>query len=196
MSEMYLGQIMYAGFSFAPRGYASCLGQMMGISQQTALFSLLGTTFGGNGQSTFQLPHAGGRALLGQGQSPGVAHNYQMGEVSGSENTTLTTNQMPMHVHGVSAPISIQALSGVAALDEVDSPQAGASLGTIIDSGGTGSPVMYVPAGTTGTPVNLAGGNFAANTTVAGGSQPLSIMQPYLAVNALIVIEGLFPSRN
>lgn len=197
MSEMYLGQIMFAGFGFAPVGYATCLGQILSISQNTALFSLLGTTYGGNGQNTFALPHAGGRVFVGQGQAPGISHNYSMGEIGGTESTTLTSAQMPMHVHSVNSQVTLQAMGGIAAQNELDTPEAGAYLGTVYDTGGTGSPVIYVPAGATGgTAVDLAGCAINANTSVAGGSQPISIVQPYIAVNALIVTQGAFPSRN
>lgn len=196
MSDMYLGLIVFAGFSFTARGFATCQGQQIAITQNTALFSLLGTTYGGNGQTTFALPNAGGRTLLGQGRAPGVANQYVMGEVAGSETVTLNSSQMPMHAHTVTANVPMQAISGVGAASQTDTPEDGARLGTIIDSGGTGSPVLYVPAGTAGTAVNLAGGQLNTSTTVAGGSQPFSILQPFLVVNALIVVEGIFPSRN
>ncbi|WP_404338087.1 phage tail protein [Sphingomonas sp. MMS12-HWE2-04] len=197
MADMYMGQIWFAGFPFAAKNNATCQGQIIAISQNSALFSLLGTTFGGNGQNTFQLPNAGGRTLLGQGQAPGVGHNYQMGEIAGTENVTLTTAQMPMHVHAVSSPVTVEAMGGIGAAQESDAPAAGSYLGTAYDSNGSAAPVFYVPAGTTGgTAVNLAGCSVNANTTVAGGSQAFSVMQPYLVINALICTQGVFPSRN
>lgn len=195
--DMYLGQIWFAGFQFAARNCASCQGQLIAITQNTALFSLLGTMYGGNGQTTFQLPNAGGRTMLGQGQAPGVSHNYLMGEVAGTESVTLNSAQMPMHVHGVNGAVQMQAMSGVTAANEIEAPEAGAFLGTAYDGNGSAAPVLYVPAGTTGaTPVNLGGCSFSANTTVAGGSQPFSVMQPYLVINAMIVTAGIYPSRN
>lgn len=197
MTEMYMGQIIFAAFQFAPPNYANCLGQIVSISQNSALFSLLGTTYGGDGSTTFQLPHAGGRALLGQGQSPGVGHNYQMGEIAGSESATLNSSQMPMHVHGVTGAVQLQAIANAGADNSLSEPGNNTQFGTIYDTGGSGgTPAIYVPAGTSGTPVNLGGASFAGNTTVAGGNQPFSMMQPYLVVNALIVTQGIYPSRQ
>lgn len=193
--ECYIGMVMYFGGNFAPRYFAMCQGQQMAIQQNQALFSILGTTFGGNGVSTFALPNLGGRAALGTGQAPGVGHNYQIGETAGSENVTLTTAQMPAHVHSVQLSTTLQACSGVGAGDESAVPQAGMCLGSVLDGDGKSSPVLYAPVGS-GTPVNLAGGTVSGNTGIAGGSQPFSIMQPYLAITALICTQGIFPSRN
>src|SRR3712207_3315813 len=102
MSEPFIGEIRMVGFNFAPRGWATCDGQLLSIAQNTALFSLLGTTYGGNGQTTFALPDLRGRAALHQGQGPGLT-NRVIGEASGTETVTLTTNQMPSHSHGVNA---------------------------------------------------------------------------------------------
>lgn len=194
--DCYLGFVMYFGGNFAPRNFSTCQGQTIAISQSSALFSVLGTSFGGNGTTTFMLPHLGGRVPVGTGQAPGLSHNYQVGEVAGVEQLTLNTGQMPMHVHAFSSPFALQALSGVAAGDESDTPTAGAFLGTVADtSGGTASPVLYAPAGS-GTPVNLAGGTITGTTGVAGGSSPVPIMQPYLGLTAVICTQGIFPSRN
>src|SRR5215218_1895643 len=98
MSEPYLGQIYLVPYNFAPRGWAFCQGQILSIAQNTALFSLIGTTFGGNGQTTFGLPDLRGRVPLGAGQGPGLS-SVQLGEVSGQETVTLTQSQMPAHGH-------------------------------------------------------------------------------------------------
>lgn len=193
--EAYMGMVMYFGGNFAPVNFQQCLGQTLAISQQSALFAILGTTFGGNGMQTFQLPHLGGRAALGTGQAPGVGHNYQIGEIAGTEQTTLNVNQMPMHVHSVAIPFNIQACSGVAASDESAVPIAGACFGSVLDGDGKSSPVIYAPVGS-GTAVNLAGGTVTGSTGAAGGNLPFSIMQPYLGLTALICTQGLFPSRN
>src|SRR5215831_8639728 len=105
MSEPFLGMIILVGFTFPPRGWAFCQGQLLPISQNTALFSLLGTTYGGNGQTTFALPDLRGRVPVGFGQGPGLS-NYTQGQVGGVENVTLAINQMPIHTHALG---SIQA---------------------------------------------------------------------------------------
>jgi microcystin-dependent protein len=193
--EAYMGVVMYFGGNFAPKNFQLCMGQTIAISQSSALFAILGTTFGGNGVQTFLLPHLGGRAALGTGQAPGVGHNYQIGEVSGTENMTLNANQMPQHVHAVAIPYTLQACSGVGVGDESADPIAGGCLGTLQDADGKSSPVIYAPAGS-GTAVNLAGGTVTGSTGPAGGNLPFSIMQPYLGLAAIICTQGLFPSRN
>src|SRR6478672_10112699 len=98
MSEPFLAEIIMFAGNFAPRGWAFCQGQILSIAQNTALFSLLGTTYGGNGQTTFALPDLRGRVPVGTGQGPGLS-NYDLGQVSGSESVTLTVSQMPAHNH-------------------------------------------------------------------------------------------------
>lgn len=203
--EPYMGQIMQVGFSFAPRGWSTCSGQIMSIAQNSALFSLLGTTFGGNGQSTFGLPDARGRVFVGQGQGPGLPP-YSLGEIAGTPSTTLLIPNMPAHNHAaVFTPTgavtgAMQAMSGVGYPQEVAAPTEGAFLGTVAENDTL--PRLYVPAGTTGTAVNLAGmtitSTLGGSVTVGinGGSQPFSIMQPYLAITTVIAVEGIFPSRN
>src|SRR5947209_8060302 len=100
MSQPFLGMIILFCGNFAPRGYALCNGQLLAIAQNTALFSLLGTYFGGNGQTTFALPDLRGRVPVGTGQGPGLS-NHDLGQLSGSEHVTLTTDQMPSHTHVV-----------------------------------------------------------------------------------------------
>src|SRR5687767_9318635 len=96
--EPFLGQIQAFGFNFAPRGWAQCQGQLLAINTNTALFSLLGTTYGGNGQTTFALPDFRGRTMVGQGQGPGLSA-YTIGQVGGTESVTLTSNNLPAHTH-------------------------------------------------------------------------------------------------
>lgn len=203
--EPFMGQIMQVGFSYAPRGFMTCAGQLVGISQNSALFSLLGTTYGGNGQNTFGLPDARGRTFIGQGQGPGLPA-YSLGEIAGTPSTTLLIPNMPAHNHAaVFTPTGgvtggMQAISGPGYGQTSGTPTEGASLGALADT--DTFPHIYVPAGTTGTAVNLAG--LAINSTLGGsvtvgingGSQPFSIMQPYLAINTIIAVEGIFPSRN
>jgi microcystin-dependent protein len=169
MSEPFIGQIMLVPYNFAPRGWAFCNGQILPIAQNTALFSLLGTTFGGNGQTTFALPDLRGRAALSSGQGPGLS-NYDLGQVGGTESTTLTINQMPMHNHTCNA--SDNEVSG-----------GGSPTNNLVAKGG-----FFDPTANTVMAPNMV------NTT--GGSQPFSILSPYLTLNYCIALEGIFPSRN
>lgn len=193
-AEPYIGSIQIFGFNFAPRGYAACNGQILGIAQNTALFALLGTTYGGNGQTTFQLPDLRSRVPIHMGQGPGLS-NYVIGEVAGTESVTITTPQMPMHTHGFSTTGS--GLNAVKIKATAQTPLAGSLLARANDGSTTASqPLVYVPAGTAGETVALGGLTVAGTIAPAGGSQPVPIMQPYLALNFCIALTGIFPSRN
>lgn len=180
--EVFLGTVLPFGFNFAPRGWAACNGAVISIAQNTALFSLLGTTYGGNGQTTFALPNLQGRTILGQGRST-TGSTYDMGQLSGTENVTLTTAQMPMHTHAASAPIAVPVYS---------------------EGGNTSNPSGAHFAANSGanqfssnpTDSNLAPFNANVTVGIAGGSQPFSVMNPYLVMNYCIATEGIFPSRN
>lgn len=211
MSEPFLGQIMQVGFNFAPRGWASCNGQILGISQNNALFALLGTTFGGNGTTTFALPNCAGRSMLGLGQSSASGQTYVWGQIAGTENETLTLANLPAHNHtatfaglagDTTATGSIQAVTG--ATTQANTPADG-SLFANCANVGPQQVKIYAPAGTTGTMVNLGGvtitgGSFTPQGSVAvgvtGNNIPFSIMNPYVAVQTNIALEGIFPSRN
>lgn len=175
--DVFVGMIAAFGFNFPPRGWMLCNGQVIAITQNSALFSLLGTTYGGNGQTTFALPDLQGRVLIGMGNGPGLTPRTQ-GEVSGTENVTLISTQMPAHNHTMTA-------SGDG---PTQATAQGASLGSQGRTGGT-MPTIYANGATT--PVNMA-----SATTQAGGNQPHNNMQPYLAINYCIAVEGIFPSRN
>lgn len=192
--EAYLAYVMYTAGSYAPAGWSLCQGQLVPVSQNAALYALMGNTFGGSGPNDFALPHLGGRTLVGTGQAPGIGHNYGQGEIGGIEQTTITNNQMPMHVHATPAQPGMVAVTDNTVGDTVSTPEAGARLGAAFDTSTSAAPAIYVPAGGGTTTVNLAG-NPAGTTLPAGGSQPLSIMQPYLAMNAVICISGLYPPR-
>jgi microcystin-dependent protein len=167
---------MFAG-NFAPRGFALCAGQLLPISQNTALFSILGTTYGGNGQTTFALPDLRGRSPIGAGQGPGLS-NISLGEMAGTENVTLLSNNMPVHNH------VLQANSGSASV--------GAPAGNLLaDSGNSQS--GGVPIYTSGTPNAQLN---AQSIGLAGGNQPFSNRNPYLGINYIIATQGIFPSRN
>jgi len=171
---------MFAG-NFAPRGFASCEGQILPISQNTALFSLLGTTYGGNGTTTFALPDLRGRNVVGQGQGPGLSP-YVEGQTGGSETFTLTSNQLPAHSHTLSA------YSG--------GPSTASPSGAYLAQGpltGSGPNAAQLKTYATNA-ANIAMGASSIGNT--GGGQPVSNMQPYLSMFYIIVLEGIFPSRN
>jgi microcystin-dependent protein len=176
--EGTIGEIrMFAG-TFNPRTWSFCNGQLISISSNTALFSILGTTYGGNGQTNFALPDFQGRVAVGTGTGPGLP-NVQLGEKSGTNTVTLLTSNMPAHNHQVVGNINPQAASDG---ELVSDPN-----GKYVGPGkfyATGDPVPMAPI-----PLNLA-------TTISGSSQPFSIMQPYLGMNYIICMFGIFPSRN
>ena len=173
MSEPFLGQIrMFAG-NFAPRGNAFCMGQILSIAQNTALFSLLGTTYGGNGQTTFALPDLRGRIPIHQGQGPGLS-NRSLGQTGGIEQVTLTVNQIPPHSH----------------------PAKSATGGNAVNP--AGNYFSTDPGGNSAGYHTAHDGSSLSNTVVglAGGSQPHQNLQPFLGISFIIALEGIFPSRN
>ena len=173
MDQPFLAAIFLFAATFAPRGYAFCNGQLLSIAQNTALFSLIGTTYGGNGTTTFGLPDFRGRVPIHAGQGPGLS-NYIQGEMSGSENTTLLVTNLPQHNH----PLVATSEAGST------SDPTGAYLGN------TGA--LDREYNTSGTLVNMHPGAVG----ISGGSQPFNNLQPYLVVNFIIALEGIFPSRN
>lgn len=179
MAEPFIGQIMMFGGNFAIRGWAMCNGQLLSIAQNTALFSILGTTYGGNGQTTFGLPDLRGRVPVHFGQGPGLSP-YSLGQQSGVESQTLTQNQMPAHNH----QIMTNSNNGNVSSGE------GNFIAVPVLSGASPTAVNAFRSTQDGTPMG------AQSLSVAGGSQPFSLLQPYLAVNYLIALEGIFPSRN
>lgn len=205
MSEPFLGEIRMFGGNFAPRGWAFCQGQIMSIAQNTALFSLLGTTYGGNGQTTFALPDYRSRGPLGIGQGPGLSAVTQ-GELSGAESTTLSSQQMPIHNHTAqSAPFSAS-LTGPVNIPAATTGTTQAApanttvLGPVAAGGRAGTIYATTAADTTLAPFDttVTGQLTPANPTIgmAGGSQPVSIRNPYLGTNFIIALEGIYPSRN
>ncbi|MEO8164153.1 MAG: tail fiber protein [Betaproteobacteria bacterium] len=170
-SQPFLGEIRMFGGNFAPVGYAFCNGQLLDISQNNALFSLLGTTFGGDGQTTFALPDLRGRLPLHQGQGPGLS-SYVNGQSAGSETVTLTTQQIPQHSHAAQA-------------SSQTGTQAGPGNGLWAASGLN----QFANANAT-QPMN------STLIQQAGGSQPHDNLMPYLAISCIIALQGIFPSRN
>ncbi|MFN4096163.1 MAG: phage tail protein [Sphingomonas sp.] len=197
MATPFIGQISTFGFNFAPQNWSLAQGQILSIAQNTALFSLLGTTYGGNGQTTFALPDLRGRVAMGQGQGPGLSSRV-IGEMAGTETTTLLSTQMPAHVHSLAGATGTLNAVDIKATEQ--SPQPGGYLARGVDTAPMPDsiPEIYLPAaqGDPATKVPLAGVNVAGNTQIAGGSQPFSTMQPYLVINYCIALFGIFPSRN
>ncbi len=170
--EGYIAAIWLFAGNFAPRGWAFCNGQILSIAQNTALFSLLGTTYGGNGQTTFALPDLRGRSAIGPGQGPGLSP-ISLGEAAGVENRTLLVTNLPQHNHTMT----------------------GSTL-----PGDTSIPTNAVPANSGALDKEyssvLSSNVPMAATGLAGGSQPFAIRDPYLAINYIICMEGIYPSRN
>ena len=179
MAEPFIGQISCYACSFAPRYWAQCRGQLLSIAQNTALFSILGTTFGGDGRTTFALPNLQGQAPMHWGTTSGLPTTV-LGEDQGAPTMTLLFSEMPVHTH---TAVAMSTTTGATrtAIPDYMSYLAGATAGNA--------------AYDSTTPVINA--SFAQTAiSAAGGSQPHDNMQPYLALNLCIAVEGVFPSRN
>lgn len=176
--DPFIGEIRNFGFNFPPRGWLQCAGQLIAISQNTALFALLGTQYGGNGTTTFALPDLRGRAALGFGQGAGLS-NYPIGTATGAESVTLLPAQLPAHTHPA-APATASVTGGKATSR---TPQ-----GNYFASA---APEQYGEAGDHGNTGNAVGGS----ATATGGGQPHENRMPYLATNYCIATAGIFPSR-
>jgi microcystin-dependent protein len=187
--EPYLSEIALFPFNFAPKGWAMCNGQFLPINQNQALFSLLGTTYGGNGQTTFALPDLRGRVPLGFGQGP-AATTYQLGEIGGSEAVTLGVPHLPAHAHAIDA----NALTATARCGSGQADQRSPS-GGVPATEAAGVTATY---SNSSPDANMRAGSVAVGTTssATGGGQPHSNQQPYLALTYCIALQGVFPSRN
>jgi microcystin-dependent protein len=173
MSDQFVAEIRIFAGNFAPMGWALCNGQLLGISQNTALFSLIGTYYGGNGTSDFQLPNMRGSSPMNFGQGPGLSTRV-VGETGGETSVTLTQSQLPVHTHGV-----------LAASSSGQGSPAGHSFGAL----GRGKPAAYAAGG------SLVSLN-ANSVTVSGGNQPHNNLPPYLVMNFIIALQGIYPSRG
>jgi microcystin-dependent protein len=187
MSNPFVAEIRLFTGNFAPKGWALCSGQVLPISQNTALFSLVGTFYGGDGKSTFALPDLRSRVAVGTGQGPGLS-NYVIGEQFGAESVTLTAGQLPSHTH--TATVGTLGLAASSAAGDLQSPAGG-----VLAAEATGVTATYSsgPADTTMAAAALTG---APAIGLAGSSQPVSILQPYLALTYMIALQGVFPARN
>jgi len=196
--EPYLASLLLFGGNFAIRGYALCWGQIISIAQNSALFSLLGTTYGGNGQTTFALPDLRGRAPIGTGNAPGLG-NYDLGQLAGTTSTTLTINNMPAHTHtAVSTIAAAVAANTTAGTTNTPASGAGLAMPPSIGSGPSAAQIKIYAAPDSANTTPLGGVTTTGGVTigVSGGTQPFSIQNPYLAMSWLIATVGIFPSRN
>ncbi len=169
---------LFAG-NFAPKNWAFCQGQIIPIQQNTALFSILGTVYGGNGTTTFGLPNLSGRRVVGAGQGPGLSP-YALGQAGGSENVTLSLNQMPAHIH----PLQITSHPNSFDVGGASSTPGGG----IYAANGSG----YAGAGG----VQMKPYNVAVQMTNIGSNVPYNIVNPFLGLNYVICMYGVFPARN
>ena len=186
MSEPFLGQVEVFGFSFPPKRWAQCAGQIMAISQNQALFSLLGTTYGGNGVTTFGLPDLRSRVAVGLGTDHQQA-SWTQGQVGGQESITLTPSQIPAHTH------TLRAASGTDTTSDTNAPDSTVGLGvtTGLDTGGKAFTVNAYVAD-----ANPAATLHSSAISPASGGQPHENRMPLLALNFCICLAGLFPSRQ
>lgn len=169
--EPFIGEMLWVPFNFAPRGWARCDGQLLSINTNQALFSLLGTTYGGNGTTTFALPDMRGRVPINAGQGAGLS-NYVQGQTGGETTHTLSINEMPAHNHGFQASTA--------------SANATTPAGNLYGQSGTMKP--YGP-----NPGAAMSANAVSST---GGGAPHNNMMPYTALTCIIALQGIFPARN
>ncbi|MBZ5603100.1 MAG: tail fiber protein [Acidobacteriia bacterium] len=174
MADQFVAEIRAFPFNFPPRGWALCDGQLMAISQNTALFSLLGTFYGGDGKSTFGLPNLQGNVAIGQGQGPGLS-DYFIGESGGTQNVTLLLTEMAMHQHSLNA-------------DVFDSPDNTSPANAALANG----PNNHMFSDQTAPLVQMA----IQAVTITGSSLPHNNMMPYLTLNFCIALQGVFPARG
>jgi len=180
MSESYVGTVQTFAFPFAPRGWMLCSGQTLPVAQQQTLFSLIGTIYGGNGSTTFQLPNLNGAVVVGQGTALGGG-TYNMGQVGGSTSVTLTQANLPARAMGEGATVQNA---------DHSTPSATSVLGKASTPGGD-EIWIYAPDSSpmsSLSPKTLPG--------LGGSSTPVSILQPYVAMNQCICLLGVYPSRN
>jgi microcystin-dependent protein len=178
--DPFVGEIRMVAFSFAPVGWALCNGQLLAIQQNTALFSLIGTYYGGNGTTNFALPNLQGRFPLHQGAGAGLP-DYVLGQVGGSPTATLTSSNLPTHAHTFAQNVSSASADHADPTGSIPALAASSARGAV-------APFVY----TQGVPT---GAFPAQNTGPAGGNQPFNIEPPYLCINFIIALQGIFPQH-
>lgn len=181
-TDPYIGTVTIFAGNFAPQSWMLCQGQLLSIAEYTPLFSLVGTTYGGDGQTTFALPDLRGRTAIHMGQGTGLS-NYTLGEKAGSESTTMVSSQLPGHNHMT--------------VTCTGNPPGTSNAGNLSD------PTNAIPAngavsiyGTSGDGSGMGVSTGVSQTPIAGSSQPFSLISPILAMNYVIAVEGIYPSRN
>jgi microcystin-dependent protein len=174
MSDPFVAEIRVFGFNFPPRGWAFCAGQLLNISQNTALFSLLGTRYGGDGKSTFGLPNFQGNVAIGSGQGPGL-QDFMQGDTGGSPTVTLLTNEMPQHTHPFNAS------AGDATSRQVNGQYPASGIGGIVAYSDQTSQLVPFDSRATG---------------IVGNGNAHNNMQPYLALNYCLSLQGVYPPRT
>jgi microcystin-dependent protein len=179
--DQYLAMILQFGGNFAPTQFALCQGQLLAISSNTALFSLLGTSYGGNGTTTFGLPDLRGRTPIGAGQGPGLS-DYVIGDITGNENETILSSNLPSHSHTVQAVASTPTQSSPSGNYLAESPKEG--------SGPTAKILHFYVNTAPNTSLN------PSTVSLTGGNTPVSILQPYNTITYIIAVQGIFPARN
>jgi microcystin-dependent protein len=177
MAEPYIAEIRFFPYTFAPKSWASCNGQLLPINQNQALFALLGTTYGGNGQNNFALPNLRGRFAAGAGYNNGLGLAFNLGQAGGSDSVTLQTSQMPSHQHS------------------------GSEIAARSAPGNLGSPQGAVPSGEAMNQTAIYSSTASSETLApflpsVGGSQPHNNLSPYITINYCICLSGMFPSRG
>ena len=187
--DPFLGQIVSFAGNFAPRGWAYCDGQLLAISQYSALFSILGTTYGGDGRSTFALPDLRGRAPVAPGRGPGLS-TRTLGQRGGQEEHTLIIPEMPSHSHISTGTVTASTSEGTTNVPTGNVLAAGKTpidRSTVVDTN------MYTNVGPN---TQMAANEVTVTVGNNGGNLPHNNMQPYLAINFIIALQGVFPSRN
>lgn len=184
--EGFIGEVKLFAGNFAPRGWEFCHGQLLAISSNTALFSIIGTTYGGDGRTTFALPDLRSRVAVGAGNGPGLS-DVRLGDRKGREEAQLIVQNLPSHTHFVQAT-----LNAIASGEAASSNAAGNGLASASRGGGGGSPIYARGANS----VTLREDAISATAGPTGGNIPFSIVQPSLGMNYIICTQGVFPSRN
>ncbi|TVZ40999.1 microcystin-dependent protein [Alteromonadaceae bacterium 2753L.S.0a.02] len=197
--DTFIGDVHIFGFNFAPRNWAFCAGQLLPISTNQALFSLLGTAYGGDGRTTFALPNLNGRTAVGKGQAPGTAINWQIGLTFGNDSHVMSLSELPAHSHSATwMPDGGTALMATTDDGTSETPESGAVLAKTVPGASPADQPEKIYANTTENLVPLGGLNVtgAVDVGTTGAGNAFNIVQPSLGVNYSIAMEGIYPSRS
>jgi len=191
-SQPFLGEICTFGFNFCPKGYLPADGSLLPINQNAALFSLLGTFYGGDGQSTFGLPDLRGSSPIGMGQSPGLS-NFNIGQMGGTETVTLLTANLPSHIHNATTDVTVNSVVNASSGNGNSTNPAGA-----VWAASSSRDNVYGSTKTTLMATGAVTSKATATTSISptGSSVPVSIRSPYLTMSYCIAAQGIYPSRN